>query len=259
MEENRNTEIEEGLSLLDLFQMVKRHILSIVLCVGIFFILMMVYSFKIQTPIYNSTATVMVNTTNSTETTANNDYIYAQRIMATYEVFFTSELVLDEVSENIKEIEYNNQTYYLNYPTGQLKSMIATGVLAGSSINAESLILAVQVSGTNPIDCAIIANEIIRVAQSIPQAGGDFSILRSSTLSRVDIAKPNYNYDKNLVKNGVIGIAIGAVIAAMYIILREVTETTVSNVKSIEALIGLNTLSIVPDISEVKNPKYDIK
>lgn len=259
MEENRNIEMEEeGLSLSDIFQIIKRHIFSIIISVGLLFALMMVYSFKIQTPIYTSTTTAMVNTTTSSGSSANNDYIYAQRIISTYEIFIKSNLVLDDVSKNIREIEVDENLYggqkvfRLDYSPSQMKAMINTNVLSGSSSASDSLILAIQVSGVNPYHCSIIANEIIKVAQTIPQTGGSFSILRSSTLDQVDEAKPNFNYDKNLFKNGFIGMVLGGIIAAAYIIIREMLDTTVSDVKVLEQTLGLNVLTIVPDEEDKK-------
>lgn len=259
MEDNKKIEFEEeGLSLSDLLQIVKRHILSIIVLVGLFFSLMLFYSFKIQTPIYKSLTTVMVNTTTSSGSSANNDYIYAQRIISTYEIFIKSNLVLNQVSANLaegKEVDpevYGQSSFRLDYSPSELKGMIETGILSGSATNSDSLILAIQVSGLNPYHCSIIANEIVEVAQTIPQTGGNFSILKSSTLDQVDIATPNLNYDKNLVKNSVIGIVLGCIVAAGYIIIREVLDTTVSDVKVLEQTLGLNVLTIVPDAEDKK-------
>ena len=124
-----------------------------------------------------------------------------------------------------------------------------------SPFNSASLILAIQISGTDPYFCSIIANEIVKEAQSIPQAGGNFSILKSSTLDQVDIARPVLSYDKNLVKNGVIGIILGCIVAAGYIIARELLDTTVSDVKVLEQTLGLNVLTIVPDAEDKKAKK----
>ena len=140
MEENRNFEVEEeGLSFVDLILIVKRHIISIIVFVGLFFSFMVFYSYKIQTPIYSATTKVMVNPTSSTGSSINNDINYVQKIMSTYEVFIVSDRVVNAVSEEIKDIEVYGKTYYLNYTGGQIKSMIATGVLSGSSSVSESL------------------------------------------------------------------------------------------------------------------------
>lgn len=254
MEENRNIEIEEeGLSFVDLLQIVKRHIISCFVFVGLFFALMMVYSFKIQTPIYIATTKVMVNPTSSTGSSINNDITYVQKIMSTYEVFIVSDRVVNTVSDEIKDIDVYGRNYKLNYTGGQIKGMIDTGVLSGSSSVSESLVLAIQVSGLNPVHCAIIANTIVEVVQELPSTSGDFEILRHSTLSLVDEAVPNAYYDKHLMRNGVIGIAIGCVVAAAYIFIREMLDTTVSDVKTLEQTLGLNVLTIVPDAEDKKS------
>ena len=62
--ENNNQNLlneDKGLSIFDLFQIIKRRMLSIIICVGLFFGLMVVYSYTIQKPIYSTSATVMVN------------------------------------------------------------------------------------------------------------------------------------------------------------------------------------------------------
>lgn len=254
MEENRNFEVEEeGLSFVDLILIVKRHIISIIVFVGLFFSFMVFYSYKIQTPIYSATTKVMVNPTSSTGSSINNDINYVQKIMSTYEVFIVSDRVVNAVSEEIKDIEVYGKTYYLNYTGGQIKSMIATGVLSGSSSVSESLVLAIQVSGLNPVHCAIIANTIVEVVQELPSTSGDFEILRHSTLSLVDEAIPNTYYSKHLLRNGVIGIALGCVMAAAYIFIREMLDTTVSDVKVLEQTLNLNVLTIVPDYEDKKS------
>lgn len=253
MEENRNIEVEEeGLSFVDLIQIIKRHIVSCIVFIVLFFALMMVYSFKIQTPIYSATTKVMINPTSSTGSSINNDITYVQKIMSTYEVFIVSDRVVNTVSEEIKDIDAYGRNYKLNYTGGQIKGMISTGVLAGSSSVSESLVLAIQVSGLDPVHCAIIANTIVEVVQELPSTSGDFEILRHSTLSLVDEAVPNNNYSKHLLRNGVIGVALGCVVAAVYIFIREMLDTTVSDVKVLEQTLGLNVLTIVPDAEDKK-------
>ncbi len=263
MENNKQTDIslyeEKGLSFFDLFQIIKRRMISIIVCVIVGFGLMITYSYTIQKPVYTASATVMVNPTISgSSSSINNDYTYVQKIMSTYEILFKSRLVLGEVSENIQD--YSNKDgsiSHLNYTVGSIYSMTTIEVLSGSVIsNVDSLIFRISVSGYNADDCAIIANEIINVAKSLPSIEGDFSILRNSTLTTVDEALPNYNYSKNLFRNGVIGIALGLIFAAVYIVIREATDTTISDAKSIEDILGLNVLAIVPDIEMSEKEKY---
>lgn len=262
MENNKQMDVslydEKGLSFFDLFQIIKRRMISIIVCVLVFFGLMVTYSYTIQKPVYTTSATVMVNPTISgSSSSINNDYTYVQRIMSTYEILFKSRLVLGEVSENIQNYQHDDGSVsHLNYSTGSLYSMTTIEVLSGSVIaNVDSLIFRISVSGYNADDCAIIANEIIKVAQSLPSTEGDFAILRNSTLTTVDKALPNYSYSKNLFRNGVIGIALGLVVAAVYIVIRELTDTTVSDAKSIETILELNVLAVVPDVEMSEKEK----
>ena len=262
--ENRTNDIslyeEKGLSFFDLFQIVKRRMVSIIACVIVFFGLMVFYSYSIQKPVYSTSATVMVNPTTSSGSSVNNDYIYAQRIMSTYEILFKSRKVLSEVSENIQNYQNEDGTVeHLYYSTSEIYSMTSIQVLSGSVVsNVDSLIFRVSVSGYNAEHCAIIANEIVEVTQSLPGSAGDFAILKSSTLTSVDKALPNYGYSKNLFRNGIIGIALGMVVAAAYIVLRELTDTTVSDAKSIESILELNVLAVVPDIETMEKEKIKI-
>ena len=132
-------------------------------------------------------------------------------------------------------------------------------VLSGSVVsNVDSLIFRVSVSGYNAEDCAIIANEIVEVTQSLPGSAGDFAILKNSTLTSVDKAVPNYSYSKNLFRNGIIGIALGMVVAAGYIVIRELTDTTVSDAKSLENILELNVLAVVPDFDTMSKEKSKV-
>lgn len=259
--ENKSTDIslyeEKGLSFFDLFQIVKRRLISIIICVCLFFGLMMFYSFKMQKPVYSSSATVMVNPTTSSGTSANNDYVYVQRIMSTYEILFKSRLVMSEVAENIQNYQHKDGTISnLYYSVGSLQSMTSIQVLSGSVMNnVDSLVFRVTVTGYNAEDCAIIANEIVKVTQSLPQTGGDFAILKNSTLTSVDEALPNYGYSKNLFRNGIVGIALGIVAAGIYIVLRELTDTTVNDAKTLEHILELNVLALVPDLEMMEREK----
>lgn len=262
--DNKNNDVslyeEKGLSFFDLFQIIKRRMFSIVACVIVFFGLMVFYSYSIQKPVYSTSATVMVNPTTSSGSSVNNDYIYAQRIMSTYEILFKSRKVLGEVAENIQNYQAEDGTVkHLYYSTGELYSMTSIQVLSGSVVsNVDSLIFRVSVSGYNAEDCAIIANEIVEVTQSLPGSAGDFAILKNSTLTSVDKAVPNYSYSKNLFRNGIIGIALGMVVAAGYIVIRELTDTTVSDAKSLENILELNVLAVVPDFDTMSKEKSKV-
>lgn len=248
---------EEALTLTDLLQIIKRYIFSIIICIGLFFSLMMAYSFTIQKPVYSSYGTVMVNPTTSSGTSANSDYAYVQRIMSTYEILFKSRLVIGEVSNNIKNYQHDDGTIsHLKYSPSQLQAMTTIQVQSGTVVaNVDSLIFKITVTGSNADDCAIIANEIIKVTKSLPQTGGDFAILRNSTLTEVDEALPNYAYSKNLFRNGIIGIALGVVASVVYIVLRELTDTNVSDARTLENLLKLNVIAVVPDLEMMEREK----
>lgn len=250
MEENQYIESDEGLSLLDIIKIIKRHIVACFVSVILFVVIMMVYSFRFQTPVYTSTATAMVNTATSaggSSASINNDYMYAQRIISTYEILIKSDKVLGKVSSAMINEENLEQ-----YTTGAIRGMVSTRVLAGTSSVTESLIIAVTVTGYNPDHCAIIANYIVRFTGEESGPAGDFPILKNATFIPVDSAKPNPNYDKNLFRNGFIGCALGVIVAAVYILIREALDTTVSDIAVIENSYNLNILTIVPDIDKIE-------
>ena len=151
---------------------------------------------KTLTPIYSSTATLLVNQTQVPGTIAYNDILTSERLTRTYKELIEKSLVLEEVSERLD----------LPYGPGQLAAMISVSVVSDTQL------LRLSVESSDPALASGIANTAASVfieqnTENQLSRPGDVSIVEAATTPSVPV-KPH------VLLNTVMAAAIGLLLAA---------------------------------------------
>lgn len=145
-------EEESGITLKDIFYIIKKNIIVILSIIVAVLIVGSVYTFKIQKPVYQSSAEVMVSASSSDIEGQN--YSLASYLTNTFVAYFKSDLVLDEVVNKLNEQN-------ITVTTGELKNNLDI------SIVNDSLILELDYTSPSVNNSKIILNTIIDTAIEI--------------------------------------------------------------------------------------------
>ena len=145
-------EEESGITLKDIFYIIKKNIIVILSIIVAVLIVGSVYTFKIQKPIYQSSAEVMVSASSSDIEGQN--YSLASYLTNTFVAYFKSDLVLDEVVNKLNEQN-------ISVTTSELKNNLDI------SIVNDSLILELDYTSPSINNSKIILNTIIDTAIEI--------------------------------------------------------------------------------------------
>lgn len=194
---------------------------------------------KTLTPIYSSTATLLVNQTQVPGTIAYNDILTSERLTRTYKELIGKSLVLEEVSDRLD----------LPYGAGQLAAMISVSVVTDTQL------LRLSVESSDPVLASEIANTTASVFIEQNQENqlsrpGDVSIVEAATTPSVPV-KPH------VLLNTMMAAAIGLLLAAGVALLIEYLDDTVKSPEDLEAN-GLASLGGVARFSRPKAPQENL-
>lgn len=224
----------EELDLKELFEIFWNRRIEILAIVIVFVIIGGVYSYFAITPKYTSYTTMVMTQASkedSTQTTSGitqTDVTLNSKLVSTYSVIIKSKAVLNEVKANLKD---PNLTY------SGLKNSIKV------KNEADTEVIRIEVTHVNPNTAAKIANEVAKVfSEKIPE------IYNISNVKRLDEAEPSANPSNiNHVKDIVIFAFIGAVVAIIYVLIRNILDNTIKTEEDVEKTTGLLVLASMFD------------
>lgn len=203
----------------------------IVLCAVIVATAVFVYSKNFITPQYRTNISIYVNNSNKGQNggISSSDLATSQRLVATYIDVLKSDLVLDQVAQQLK----------LNIPASALRGMLKAESPEGTEV------LTVYVSNADKLLAAQIANAIADVAP-----GAIAEIVVGSSAKIIDRAKvPNAPYSPNNTNNALIGALIGVVIAVAGICLRELLDVRIKDEEDLARICAAPVLGNIPDFN----------
>lgn len=227
-----NQEVNEGITLKELYFMMVHNWYYIVGAVILALTVGVLYTWVIANPKYEATTSVIVQIdTSGGQTTDYNAVLTLQRLIKTYQEFIKSDLVLDAV---IAELS-------LEESTSQLRSNIAIVAVT------DSLVLQVKYTAENPDDAAVIVNLI---AQKLIEAvdGGNYPQLKDK-LAVLDVAKvPLRPSSPNKPLNVVISVLAGGILGVGIVFIKEMFDNTFKSKKELESILRFPVIGSIPDI-----------
>lgn len=222
----------EEIDLKEIFNMFWSKKAQIFVIVLIFVILGCIYTLKFTTPVYSSSITLILvssnnNGGNQNSTITATDITVNTKLLATYKELIESKTVLSEVISNL-----NLQTDVNN-----LKQNITV-----SSVQQTELIK-VTVKNENPNASAQIANEIAKVFEK--KAKEFYNINNIQIMSEADIPQnpSNINHQKDVIMFALAGF----VLAAIYVVIRNMLDNTIKTPESVENEFELPVLASIPN------------
>jgi len=222
----------EEINLKELFDYFKERILIIIIIILLALVVGSVYSIFLKTPMYKSSATLVLvsdDGTAGTKTTyTQSDVTLNQSLVATYSEIVKSRRILETV---IKKLS-------LDYTYDQLYESVTV------TNQKDTEIIKVSVKDPDKAVAADVTNEIIK-------AFGDEikNIYKLQNVSIVDKAvEAEKAYNINMLKDLAIYLLVGIVLAFGLIFVVYYFDTTIKSADEIERKLGLPVYGIVPRV-----------
>lgn len=159
-----------------------------------------------------------------------NDLYAAERLSESFRIILKTEKFLSYVIEDTG----------LDITPGRLKSMISVSIIENTEI------LEVRVTGLDPALTNTVAASVLYNAQTRLA-----SILDVGHIEIIEDASFNANpIGPNKKVNTLVGMVLGAILVAAFVVLREVTNTTISSELDIENFFDIPVIGLIPDLHE---------
>lgn len=200
--------MEEEISLVELFDILKKHFKLIIITTLGAAVIAAIYTFFLVTPTYESSTEILVTqTSDETSAVSQQDITTSLSLISTYEDIIRNDVVLDPVIEELG----------LDATPDDLRESISV------QVNEDSQVFSVLAQSENPYEAAEISNTVAAVFQEniYDMMNVDNVTIISAAVPNMDAASPN-----NLL-NIVIGVLLGAMIGVGLVFIRELTDNTV--------------------------------
>ncbi len=228
--------------LINIFWNKRGQILIIVL---IFLIIGSMYSFLYVKPEYKSYTTILLTKvqneneeTITTEKITQTDLSLNQKLITTYSELIKSKNVLREVIKNLG----------INETEDVLKKKITVNLIDDTEL------IQITVVDDDAVLAKQIANEIAKVFSK--KVAEIYNINNVYTVDAAEISEEPYNI--NHVKDILIFAVIGFVLAAVYVLLANMLDTTIKSQEDVESALQLTVLAQVPLVDE-NNSRANMK
>jgi capsular polysaccharide biosynthesis protein len=201
----------EDLYLNDIVNYYFKKLWIIVLITIVFIVGGLTYSFKIKTPMYKSTTSVILA---SGQTITQSDLTLYQKLINTYTQIAKSRNVLNNTISNL------NLTYNYN----QLKDNVTVSAVSDTEI------INISVVDKSPTLAKKIADSIANNFKD--EVASIYNLTNISILDESVVAQTPYNY--NILKDTIIYVALGLFIGFVYVFLRYYFDRNIKSKEEVE-------------------------
>ena len=218
--------MEEEISLVELFGILKKHIRVIILTTVLTAVLAAIYTLFLVTPKYQSSTELLVTQSSSENAMVSQaDINTSISLINTYSDIIRNEVILDPVIEELN----------LEMTSGQLRQNVSVNTQNNSQV------FSIQVQDENPYQASEIANATANYFQE-----EIYDIMNVDNVTVISTAIPNTNpASPNNLLNIVIGFLLGAMLGIGLVFLRELTDNTVKSAEYVESTTGWTSLGQV--------------
>ena len=231
----------EELDLKELFSLFWNKKLEIILIIIFFILIGIIYTMGFTTPMYSSSTTLVLASagngdSNSTNTITATDITVNSKLVSTYSELVKSKNVLRQVISNLK-IDIDEDYLRKNISVNSVK---------------DTELIEITVRNERPEYSAKIANEIAEVFTDKVKEIYNIENVQIVDEAEIENEPSNINHKKDVM----IFIFIGAVIAAGYVLVANMLDTTVKTAEDIEKGFKIPVLASIPmyetDIQKTK-------
>lgn len=189
------------------------------------------YTANFVEPLYRSRISIYVNnkdTSNINNNITTNDITTSQKLVATYVQLLKSDRIMELVAQEVGG----------NYSADHIRSLMSASAMGGTEV------FEVWIAHPDPQVATKIANAIADVAP-----GQIAEILEGSSTKVIDYAKPaTAPYSPNKTRNAGLGMAVGALAAAVLVVLQALLDVRVKGEEDLALLSNAPVLGVIPDL-----------
>ena len=219
----------EDLYLNDIVNYYFKKLWIIVLITIVFIVGGLTYSFKLKTPLYKSTTSVILA---SGQTITQSDLTLYQKLINTYTQIAKSRNVLNNTIKSLS----------LNYNYGELKDNVTVTAVSDTEI------INISVVDKSPTLAKKIADSIALNFKD--EVASIYNLTNISILDESVVATSPYNY--NILKDTVIYIALGLFVGFVYVFLRYYFDRNIKSKEEVESRVNLPIMGSIRDFSKDK-------
>lgn len=221
--------MEEEISLVELFDIIKKRMAWIINATLLGILLAALYTFFMAVPEYSSTTQLLVNRTQQTEVIQQSDINTNVQLINTYKDILKGPVILDEVREEL-DLDLSH-------------SALSNKISISSENNSQ--VFSIKVTDTNPYDAAMIAN----TTASVFQENLD-DIMNVDNVTVISEGTPNITpISPNNALNIAIGLVLGGMIGVGLAFLFEFLDNTVKDEKFIVEELGWTSLGRISEMT----------
>ena len=220
----------EELDLKELLMLFWNKKIKILLIVAIFVAIGIIYTIGFVTPMYTSSTTLVLATsessTSKTNTITTTDITLNSKLVSTYSELVKSKNVLRQVISNLG----------IDLKEEELKNNITV-----SSVKDTELI-EISVTNINATTAEKVANEIAKVfTQKVSEI---YNINNVQVVDQAEISTSPSNI--NHAKDVIIFTFVGVVVAVMYVLMANMLDTTIKSAEEVERQFKVPVLASIP-------------
>lgn len=221
--------MEEEISLLELFEILKKRLGMIMALSVLGLILSFVFTFFVTTPQYSATTQMLVSQTESNQTIQQGDINTNLQLINTYKDIIKGPVILDDVRETL-EVDLTHS---------QLSNKIQV------ASDSASQVFSLEVTDTNPYEAAEIANTTAEIFQNKID-----DIMNVDNVTIISAAVPNSNpVSPNKTMNLAIGLLLGLMSGIGLAFVLEFLDNTVKDERFITEELGWTNLGSIMEMS----------
>lgn len=222
--------MEEELDLKELIMLFWNKKVKILLIVAIFMAIGVIYTVGFVTPVYTSSTTLLLakseGTSDKTSTITTTDITLNSKLVSTYSTLVQSKSVLRQVISNLG-INLNEEDLKKNVTVTQEK---------------DTEIIRISVINENAETAEKLANETAKVfMQKVSEI---YKINNVQVVDKAEISTSPSNV--NHIKDIIIFAFIGLVVAAIYVIVANMLDTTIKSAEEVEKNFKVPVLASIP-------------
>ncbi|MGA0351422.1 MAG: YveK family protein [Acholeplasmataceae bacterium] len=228
-------DIQQEISLLDLWHIFIRHIWFIILITAIFFIAAVSYAWFIVTPDYISNADVMVQIEQDSGTTAdpNYDLLNAFRLIDTVAELMEKDVILENTLLRLEAMGYTDLTI----------SDLRSGLSVTSSSTSYFINISFVDTDTELARTAVDA--VIEAVIEETDTPDAFPVLTDKIRRTSMASEARYN-SPNKVLFAAIGFVLGGIVSVGIVFTKEMLSTHFRSKDEVEAVLNLQVLGVIP-------------
>lgn len=222
---------EKTIDILDIFNVLKKHIVFILIVTILAGILGGIFTKLFIPPKYEASSTMIVNTRQDQKATVTNDQILsAKNLVSTYSIIVLSDTVLNEVIDNLD----------LDLTYQELKEKTTVAPVDNTQV------MKIVVKDENSYKAKEIVNEITEVAPDILK-----ETVEAGSVKIISKAKENQKpVSPNVGKNIAIITLLGLIVSIAIVLIRDYFDNTFKSDADITKYLELPILGVIPKVGD---------